>query len=266
MRVGFIGLGEIGGPMVANLLAHDHSVAVYARRPEVAEQYAVLGAEVADSPAGICPEAQVVVLCLYTDEQVQAVALNDPDFLTTMRPGSALVIHTTGRIETARRLAAQAAPLGIDVIDAPVSGSIADVTAGHITLLIGGATAAVRRVEPALSSYADPIVHLGPVGSGQVAKLVNNALLGVNVLLLNEADRIAQSLGLEPDLLLDALVHASGRSHVADVAWDMGSITAMTDFLRPFLKKDVAVVREVAAEMGADLGLLSVALGHGEEF
>lgn len=266
MRVGFIGLGEIGGPMAANLLKHRHSVDVYARRHEVSERYAALGARVVDSPIEVGRDAEVVMLCLYTDEQIQAVALDDPTFLAGMRPGSALVLHTTGCLDTARRLAKMAAPLGIDVIDAPVSGSVADVTAGQITLLVGGPAAAVRRVAPALSSYADPILHLGAVGTGQAAKLVNNALLAVNVLLLNEAERIARSLGMEPGLLVHALVHASGRSHVAEVAMELGSIGAMTEFLRPFLRKDIAVVREVADEVGSDLGLLGKVLSSGEDF
>lgn len=266
MRVGFIGLGEIGGPMAANMLARGHSVDVYARRPEVAAHYATLGAGVVDRPAEVGRDAEVVMLCLYTDEQVQAIALDDPTFLASMRPGAALVVHTTGRPDTARRLARQAAPLKVEVIDAPVSGSIADATAGHITLLVGGSADALKRVEPAMSCYADPIIHLGPVGTGQGAKLVNNALLGVNVKLLIEAERIARTLGVPAGLLVNALVHSSGGSRVSHVAKEMGSIEEMTEFLRPFLRKDIEVVREVAGEMTTDLGLLGQVLAQGEPF
>jgi len=266
VRVGFIGLGEIGGPMAANMLARGHSVDVYARRSEVAEHYDTLGAGIVDCATEVGRDAEVVMLCVYTDEQIQAIALDDPTFLASLRPGSVLVIHTTGRPETARRLATAATPLGISVLDAPVSGSVADVTEAHITLLVGGTEDALERARPAMSCYADPIIHMGPVGNGQAAKLVNNALLGVNVQLLRDAERIAGALGLAPGSLAPALVHASGGTHVAQVAADMDSVEKMTEFLRPFLRKDVAVVREIAAEMSVDLGLLDAVLSRSDPF
>lgn len=263
MKVGFIGLGEIGGPMAANMLANGLSVSVYARRPEVADRFAGLGADIAESPSAVGRDADVVGLCPYTDEQVQQLALADPELLQSMRPGAVLVLHTTGRPNTARQLAAKAAGNGIDVLDAPVSGTVKDVTEGHITLLVGGTVAALARARPAMACYADPIIHLGPVGSGQAAKLVNNSLLGANVKLLTDAERIARSLGLAPGALAAALTHASGGSRVAQVAVDMGSIEEMTEYLRPYVYKDVTVALEVASEMGVDLGLVEQVLRYG---
>lgn len=260
MRVGFIGLGEIGGPMAENLLAAGASLTVFARRPEVASRFAELGATVARTTAGVGREADVVVLCTYTDEQVQELTHADTGLIGSMRPGSVLVIHTTGRPSTARAIADEAARHGVDVLDAPVSGSIEDAAAGHITLLVGGAVDVVERTRPVLAVYGDPIIHLGPVGHGQATKLVNNALLGVNVKLVEAAGRLAHELGVEPDALVSALTWASGGSKVAQVAADMGSIEQMSAFLRPFVDKDVAVVREIAAEADVDLGLLGAVL------
>lgn len=265
VKVGFIGVGEIGGPMAENLLAAGHSVSVFARRPEIAARFADRGASLAATSADVGRGADVVVLCLYTDEQVQEVALEDPALLESMRPGAVLVIHTTGRPGTALTLAVEAARHGVEVLDAPVSGSVEDATEGHITLLVGGDADALERVRPALNCYADPIIHVGPIGHGQATKLVNNALLGVNVRLLAEAARIASSLGVAPDVLLRALNHSSGRSLVVEVAAEMGSIEQMSDFLRPFVEKDVAVVFEIAEEIGLDLGVLERVLRDAPE-
>lgn len=266
MRVGFIGVGEIGGPMVDNLLSGGVHVTAFARREEVAQRLAVAGAQVVASAAEVGLDADMVGLCPFSDEQVQELALDDRGLLESMSPGAVLVNHTTGRPSTARRLAEAAGSRGVHVLDAPVSGTVQHARDGHITLLVGGETCALDRVRPALECYANPIIHLGPVGNGQATKLINNALLGVNVKILVEAERLVRALGVPSGALARALGHASGGSRVAEVAVELGSIEAMTSYLRPYLQKDVNVVREVAGEMGLDLGLIARVLDSGEQF
>jgi len=167
-----------------------------------------------------------------------------------------LVTHTTGSPATARALAAAAADRGVSVVDAPVSGTVTDVAEGHITLLVGGADAAVAAIRPVLDVYAEPVLHIGPLGSGQAMKLVNNALLGANVRLLQEAERVAATFGIDPSAVDHALQHTSGGSWVAAAAESAGSATELAARFGPFLRKDLATVIQVAAELGVDLGLL----------
>jgi 3-hydroxyisobutyrate dehydrogenase-like beta-hydroxyacid dehydrogenase len=266
-RVGFVGAGEMGTPMVDRLLAAGSPVTVLARRPEVAERYAGSPARVVSSLGEVAEGADIVIVCVLTDAQVAEVALGEHALLAAMAPGSLLVVHTTGSPSTATRLAEDGAERGVRVIDAPVSGGPADIVAGHITLLLGGDDTDVERVRPVLAAYADPILHLGPLGSGQVVKLINNALFAANIQLAAEAERVADQLGVDIATLASTVAHCSGASYAMGVIAAMGSTEALTVAAGRFLRKDVDMVTAVAAELGVDLGLLaSVADGDPATF
>lgn len=260
-RVGVIGAGRMGGPMAARLVADGHAVTVLGRTDEKRSAIAELGARPVAGVAETAATAEVVVVCVFTDEQVRQVCL-DEGLVGAMSPGATLVVHTTGSPATVRALA-DAAGSRVDVVDAPVSGGPHDIAAGALTVFAGGAEEAVERVRPVLSSYADPLLHVGPLGAGQSVKLVNNALFAAQIGLLREGVRLGGRLGVaEPDLLA-ALTHGSAASRVAALIAARGSVDAFVDVAGAFVGKDVDVVRAIAAASGADLGLLDDAVSAG---
>jgi 3-hydroxyisobutyrate dehydrogenase len=265
MDVGIVGLGAMGMPMLERLRAASFPVRFHARRPEVAEQASALGADDAGSAEAVGRASDVVVVCVYTDAQVRDLCLGPDGLLGAMAPGTILVNHTTGSPTTARLLGDAAAPRGVDVLDAALSGGPGDVARGALTLLVGGDLAVLERARPALAAYSDPLLLVGGLGDGQRVKLLNNALLGANLALALEVERLADRLGIDPAVALDAITHCSGDTRVLRMATAMGSAEALHEQAGRFIRKDVTMVIDVARELGIDLGLLgTVANGGGE--
>ena len=246
--------------MVTRLVEAGHDVTVLGRSAEKRAAIAQLGASTVAHTAEVSAQADAVIVCLFTDEQVRQVCLPD-DLLATMPPGSALVVHTTGSPRTVETIAVRAAPHHVDVVDAPVSGGPHNAAAGALTLFVGGAEDAVARVRPVLSCYADPVLHVGPLGAGQKVKLVNNALFAAHIGLLSGAVELGARLGVPESTLLNALPHGSAASRVLDIVAAGGSVASFIDTAGEFVGKDVGVVRSIAAELGSDLGVLDDAIG-----
>lgn len=253
MKVGFVGAGRMGRPMVARLVGAGHDVRALGRTAQKRADLEQLGARAAHDVAAVVAQAGVVVVCVFSDDQVREVCLGD-GLRNTIPAGSVLVVHTTVSPMTMDAIAAHSA--GVDVIDAAVSGGPHDVAAGRLTLFVGGSNDAVRRLRPVLGCYGDPVLHVGPRGAGQKVKLVNNALFAGHIGLLLEAVRLGERLGVPESALLAALPHGSATSRVLDLAAARGSVSSFTEITRDFVGKDVAVVRAVAAELGSDLGVL----------
>jgi 2-hydroxy-3-oxopropionate reductase len=154
-------------------------------------------------------------------------------------------------------LVERARPRGIEVVDAPISGGPHDIDAGNVTLYVGATDEGLARVRPALSAYGEPILHLGPPGSGQLVKLVNNAVFAANIGVLSEAVRLAKELGLDEASVFTGLQHGSGASRALGGVAASGSVATFGHNVGEFVGKDVAVVRDAAAELGADLGVLA---------
>jgi 2-hydroxy-3-oxopropionate reductase len=241
--------------MVARLVGAGHDVAVLGRSAEKRAAMAQVGATAAADIADVTADAQLVVICVFTDEQVRQLCLKD-GLLATMSPGSALVVHTTGSPRTAEAIAARAAPHDVDVADAPVSGGPNDAAAGALTLFVGGADEVVARVRPVLGCYGDPILHVGPLGAGQKVKLVNNALFAAQIGLLSGSVELGARLGVPESTLLTALPHGSAASRVLDIVATGGSVASFIDTAGEFVGKDIGVARHIAAELGSNLGVL----------
>jgi 3-hydroxyisobutyrate dehydrogenase len=254
-QVGFIGAGRMGAPMVSRLVDGGHHVTALGRTEEKRSAIAELGAGAAGEPAEVVDGAELVAVCVFTDEQVRQVCL-DTDLIAAMSPGATLVLHTTGSPRTAAAIAARGQSTGIEIVDAPVSGGPHDITAGRLTIFAGGTDDAVARARPVLAAYGDPILHVGAVGAGQRVKLVNNTLFASQIGLLTEAVKLAGSLGIPEDVLLSALPHGSGASRALSGVTSRGSVAKFVDTAGAFVGKDVEVVRKISAELGADLGLL----------
>jgi 3-hydroxyisobutyrate dehydrogenase-like beta-hydroxyacid dehydrogenase len=189
VKVGFIGAGRMGRPMVARLVEAGHDVSALGRTADKRRELERLGARAVNDVAEAGAHADAVVLCVFTDDQLRQVCL-DSALLPTMPPGSTLVVHTTASPKTIEAIVARADDVG--VVDAPVSGGPHDIAAGKLTLFAGGADDTVARVRPVLSCYGDPVLHVGPNGAGQKVKLINNALFAGQIGLLAESVRLGE--------------------------------------------------------------------------
>ncbi|MER7687195.1 NAD(P)-dependent oxidoreductase [Streptomyces sp. NPDC097610] len=255
-RVGFLGAGRIGLPMVSRLVGAGHRVQVCDRSGKARTALEKAGAGSSADPAEVAADAHAVVVCVRTDEQVREAVLGG-GLLDVMSSGSVLIVHTTGSPATVARLAERARPRGIEVVDAPVSGGPHDITAGGVTLYCGATAEGMERARCVLSSYGEPILHCGPPGTGQLVKLVNNAVFAANIAVLATAVRLARGLGLEECSVLIGLGHGSAASRALSGAAARGSVAAFAHGVGEFVGKDIAVVRDVAAELGQELGLLA---------
>lgn len=258
LRVGLIGTGEMGRPLVDRLLGAGHRVAVFARRPEVRAELAEAGVHLVDRPSDLAAGSEVVIVYVYSDEQVRQVLIDD-GVADAMETGSTIIVHTTGSPRTVEAVAARLSGRDVAVLDAPGSGGPAQVAAGTLTLFVGGDPAAVGRCQPLLGVYASQVVHFGPLGSGQKVKLLNNLLFGAQVQLALDASRLAEDFGLDATVVAKTLHTCSGASYATDLVAAMGATNLVRSAGR-FIKKDVLVARDVAYDLEAQLGALDAAV------
>jgi 3-hydroxyisobutyrate dehydrogenase-like beta-hydroxyacid dehydrogenase len=260
--VGFLGAGQLGEPMVERLLGAGHDVLVYARREEIRRRLEPKGAAVADSVADLARGSDVLISCLFSDAQLRETGIGPDGFIANAKQGAVFVSHTTGTLSTLEALRDGAAAPPV-ILDAPVSGTVENIDAGTLTVLIGGPSEAVAAVTPILAAYADPVVATGALGSALALKLINNLLFAANAQLLAAATQLGAQLGVEPGVLLSTLQVCSARSHAAEQAQRIGGMERFAELAGPFLRKDIAACREAAAEAGAELGLLETAARAG---
>lgn len=258
MRIGFVGAGRMGRPMVARLVAAGHDVRVLARTEPARKDLLDAGATPVGSLDEVADGAAAVLVCVHTDGQVREVCLDD-GLVDAVPAGAVLIVHTTGSPRTVDALVERAGGRGIDVVDAPVSGGPHNIAAGSITVFVGGSDEALAKARPVLAAYADPILHVGARGSGQLVKLLNNAIFAANLGLIAEAVGLANQLGVAEPVLLDALRNGSAASRALDGVAARGSAALFVESVGEFIGKDVAVVRAVVGELGADLGALGTA-------
>ena len=260
MRIGFIGVGQMGRPIVERLVAAGHDVIALVRQPEARAVAEADGLACADTVAATVRDADAVCCVVLTDEQVRSVFLGPDGAIAGMKAGATLIQHTTSDPETSLLMAEEGAQNGVKVLDAALSGSPDDIAAGELTLWVGGDEATLEEMRPLLETYASPILFVGPLGNGQRVKLVNNALLVAQVGLAIDAVRVADSLGIGEKTILNALQHGSGASRGLSIVASGGSVDAVADRLSGLMLKDVAVVRDVAQRSGVDLGIIGTVL------
>jgi 3-hydroxyisobutyrate dehydrogenase len=249
-RVGFIGLGSQGGPMARRIIEAGYPVTLWARRPATLEPFADTDAKIAGSPAELAAASDLVCVCVRDDADTEEVV---DAVLGGLAAGGVIAVHSTVHPDTCRRLAERAQAGGVRLIDAPVSGGAPAAQAGRLLVMAGGDEEAVEFCRPVFGSYGDPVVHLGPVGSGQVTKLLNNAAftahLGVAVSLL----ALGQSLGVDQLRLADVISHGSGNSFALErVAAAGGTLARIGQHAGHLLRKDVQLIADVAAAVPAE--------------
>ena len=260
MKIGFIGPGRMGLPMLERLAAAGNDVTVLTRSPQARTAAEAAGVSWAETVSETVRDADAVFVVVLTDEQVRAVCLGPDGAIAAMSPGATLVQHTTCDPATLQLLDAAGSERGIAVLDAALSGGPHDIAAGTLTLWVGGDEAVVDRMRPVLATYASPIMSVGPVGNGQRVKLVNNALFVAQVGLAIDAVRLAGSLGIDEKVILAAVQHGSGASRALDIVSRGDSVDAVAHRLAGLMLKDVTVVRDVARRAGADLGIIGAVL------
>jgi 3-hydroxyisobutyrate dehydrogenase-like beta-hydroxyacid dehydrogenase len=260
MRVGFIGAGAMGRPIINQLAAAGHDVTVMARSPAARASLEAGDLRYADTVAATVRDADVVFVVVLTDEQVREVSLGPAGALAAMRKGATLVQHTTSDPASVEAIGAEGAARGIHVLDAALSGGPHDIAAARLTLWVGGEASDLERVLPLLDTYASPIIMVGRVGNGQRVKLINNALFVAQVGLAADAVRLAASLEIDEASILDALQHGSGASRGLSVVANAGSVDLIAGRIGRLMQKDVTVVCDTAQRAGADLGIIGTVL------
>ena len=210
-RIGFIGVGNMGGPMLRNLIGAGHEVTAFDVVEDARQAARDAGATLAATAADTAAAGDVIITMLPAGEHVRDVYQGGEGIIAALAPGTLLIDCSTIDVETARAVNASAAEAGFEMLDAPVSGGVAGAEAGTLTFMVGGADDAFARAEPVLAVMGKTIVHAGPSGNGQAAKICNNMILGASMIVVGEAFVLAERLGLEAQKLFDIASTASGQ-------------------------------------------------------
>ena len=250
--VGFVGLGSIGLPMAQRLVASGRPTFVWARRPETLDPLRDGAANLVDEVTELGHHCAVIGLCVLDGASVDDI-VHTRGLLAAMRPGAILAIHATIDPAQVRRLAGEAAARGVHVADAPISGGPALAADGRLVVMVGAEPTVHDRCAPVFQAFARLVARVGPPGTGQLAKLVNNALFTANLRLADDALVIGHALGLERAGLLEILQASSGGSFAIDSA--LSRVDMETFGASPagaLLRKDVGIVHDVIAAAHVD--------------
>ena len=218
--IAFIGLGNMGAPMAENLLKAGYTLSVFDLSDAATKRLEKAGARVAQSPKEAASNAQVVISMLPAGQHVHSVYLGDSSaegLLAALPKGTLVIDSSTIAAADARTVAEAASKLGIDFLDAPVSGGTGGAVAGSLTFIVGGRADAFAKAEPILAVMGKNIFHAGEHGAGQVAKICNNMLLGILMAGTAEAINLGVKNGLDPKVLSDIMLQSSGRNWTLEV-------------------------------------------------
>ena len=255
MDIGFIGLGVMGFPMAGHLQAGGHQVTVYNRTAEKAQQWvARYGGQLAATPKEAASAAQLVCLCVGNDDDVRSVALSPEGVFAGLQTGAVMVDHTTASADLAGELAREAAKRGLGFLDAPVSGGQAGAENGALTIMVGGDPGMFSRVEPVLQAYAKCVRLLGPVGCGQLTKMVNQICIAGVVQGLAEALAFSEKAGLNSAAVVEVISQGAAQSWQMDNRYKtMLAHEYEHGFAVDWMRKDLAMVLAEAKTMGLEL-------------
>ena len=209
--IGFVGLGNMGGPMAANLIRAGHKLRVLdLSRPAVAK-IVEAGAEAAASASDATKGVDAVITMLPAGQHVRDIYLGAEGLIASASRGCLLIDCSTIDVATARDVSAAAEAAGLDMLDAPVSGGVSGAQAATLTFMVGGGEIAFKRAEPILSSMGKAVIHAGGPGNGQAAKICNNMILGITMIAVSEAFTLGEKLGLSHQTLFDIASKSSGQ-------------------------------------------------------
>jgi 3-hydroxyisobutyrate dehydrogenase len=249
MKIAFIGVGHMGGPMARNLLKAGHALAVFDVVQRNVEALTALGAAAAASAKEAAAQAELVMTMLPSSPQVKAAYLGEDGVLAGVRSGIPLIDSSTIDPHTAREVASIAAQRANPMADAPVSGGTGGAEAGTLTFMVGAAAPLFERVKPILAHMGKNVVRCGDSGTGQVAKICNNMLLGITMIGVSEAMNLGVALGIDPKVLAGIINTSSGR------CWSSDTYNPY-----PGVMDDVPAARGYTGGFGTDLMLKDLGL------
>lgn len=260
MHIGFIGLGNMGSPMAHNLLAAGHQLSVFDLSEVAVEALVAAGGARASSVQAIAAmDCELIITMLPAAKQVKAVYLGEEGLLANVRPGVRLIDSSTIDPLSAREVAAAAEQQNNPMLDAPVSGGTGGAAAGTLTFMVGGSKADFDHALPVLQTMGKNIVHCGPAGNGQVAKVANNMLLAISMIGTAEAMNLGVALGMQPEVLAGIINTSSGR------CWSSDTYNPY-----PGVMENVPAARGYSGGFGTDLmlkdlGLATEAAKHAQQ-
>ncbi|RDV26028.1 3-hydroxyisobutyrate dehydrogenase [Alteromonas aestuariivivens] len=258
-HIAFIGLGNMGGPMVSNLLKHGQSVCVFDLVQDAMAHCTRLGARQAKTASEAAKDASVVISMLPAATHVQELYLGESGLLASIEPDTLVIDCSTIDAETARAVAWEANLKGCPFVDAPVSGGVGGAKAGTLTFIMGGDESAVALARPVLQNMGVNLFHAGPVGAGQIAKICNNLLLAVLMAGTSEALQLAIHHGLDPKVVSEIMRNSSGGNWTLEkynpCPGVMDNVPAANDYQGGFLvrlmNKDLDLALAAASETGS---------------
>lgn len=254
-RVAFIGLGVMGSPMAGHLQQAGHSVTVYNRTAEKAQNWAIqYGGAAASTPAEAAKDAEFVMCCVGNDDDLRSVVLGTTGALAGMSAGSVLVDHTTASAVVAREIAAAASEKNIGFLDAPVSGGQAGAENAQLAIMCGGSEKDFNSVSPIIDVYAKAIELFGDVGSGQITKMCNQICIAGLIQGMSEAINFAEKAGLDAKQMASLVSNGAGGSwQLANRADTMVDNKFDYGFAVDWMRKDLGIALDAANEIGASL-------------
>ena len=260
-KIAFIGLGDMGGPMAANLAKAQHHVMAFDLSDAAVSAAVEKGAHKAASAAEAVKGAEIVVTMLPAGKHVRDVY--EKDVLPNVAKGTLLIDCSTIDVESARHVAALAEKAGMDMVDAPVSGGVGGATAGTLTFMVGGSEASFAKAKPILEKMGKNIVLAGTSGGGQAAKICNNMILGISMIAVSEGFMLAKRLGLDAQKLFDVASTASGQcwslTNYCPVPGPVPTSPANRDYQPGFtaamMLKDLMLAQQAANAAGASTPL-----------
>jgi 3-hydroxyisobutyrate dehydrogenase len=255
MKVAFLGMGVMGFPMAGHLVKAGHEVTVYNRTAAKAELWvAKHGGNAKPTPAAAAAGAEIVFACVGNDDDLRQVTIGTDGAFQGMAKGALFVDHTTASADVARELAEQAKAKGLGFLDAPVSGGQAGAENGKLTVMVGGEEDAFNRAKPVIDSYAKACVLLGPVGSGQLTKMVNQICIAGLVQALSEGVNFAQKAGLDVAKVVEVISKGAAQSwQMENRAHTMADGKFEFGFAVDWMRKDLGICLDEAARNGARL-------------
>ncbi len=262
-QIAFIGLGNMGGPMVANLAKAGHRVRVFDLVPSAVETAVAAGAEAARSALDTLEGAEIVISMLPASRHVEGLYLGEDGLLSRIPAGALVIDCSTIAPAMARKVAAAAGARGLQMLDAPVSGGTAGALAGTLTFIVGGEPSALERARPVLENMGRNVFHVGASGAGQVAKLCNNMALGVIMAVTGEAIALGVAHGLDPKVLSQMMAVSTGRSWATEVCNPWPGVIENAPASRGYsggfgndlMLKDLGLAAEAAMGVGAAIPL-----------
>ncbi|NIZ02207.1 3-hydroxyisobutyrate dehydrogenase [Thalassospira lucentensis] len=258
-NIGFIGLGNMGGPMAENLLKAGHAVKVFDLSADAVAAAVKAGATKAENVADAARDVSFVVTVLPAGKHVLSVYDGPDGVVANAAAGTILIDSSTIEVDAARKAADLAKAKGLGVVDAPISGGTAGAAAGTLTFMVGGNESDFASVEPILDAMGSNIIHAGDNGAGQAAKICNNMVLGVNMIAVSEAFMLAKRLGLDAQKLFDISSKASGQcwalTSYCPVPGPVPTSPANRDYQAGFavdmMLKDLKLAQQASATSGA---------------